>query len=541
MPTAERDYLIDARLEKAKREQNKRKREAHWHDIDTPAKFAHYISKGKWRHARHLDLLSDLLVKVANGEITRLIVSMPPRHGKSELISKFFPTWYLMKYPDRRIMLASYESGFAASWGRKARDIMEEFGQPLAGITIDPASSAAFQWDIQGRDGGMTTAGFGGSLVGKGANVLIVDDPIKNNLVVRSKLQKDQQMEWYKSTAYPRLESDFEGHEGAIVIVMTRWYEDDLAGRLIEEMTTSEGENWTVLNLPAIWESEEADVLGRSAGEALWPERWPIQRLQRIKSTLGAFWWNAEYQQNPLPAGGLIFTPEMIIYEEPPDLVAGPGILSPYKVIIQAWDTAQKTNELNDYSACTTAAITRDNKVFILSFYMARLTTPQLLIQMKNQALKYGPDIIVIEDASSGPATYQLLKQETTLPVTLLKAEVDKVTRAWLVTPFLSQDRVRFVKGTQMMELEKQLLGFPNAEHDDAVDSFVYALMRAFNVEQRRKKEARSYDGFSADGEDRAKRADHYGNVRTRKEIDDEERERDNWQKMFELPKQYQE
>src|SRR5690348_3861723 len=232
----------------------------------TPAGLAWVASDGRWQYAPHLRLLSDALWRVAAGHIRRLMVFMPPRHGKSELVSHYFPAWYLGTRPNRRVILTSYEADFAATWGRKVRDVLAEFGPTLYGVRVRDDSSAANRWDLAEHTGGMVTAGVGGPITGRGADVLIIDDPVKNADDALSATMRERVWEWWRSTAYTRLEPS-----GAAVLVMTRWHEDDLAGRLLGEMEQG-GEHWEVLRLPAIAE-EEDDALGRHPGEALWPQR----------------------------------------------------------------------------------------------------------------------------------------------------------------------------------------------------------------------------------------------------------------------------
>ena len=185
------------------------------------------------------------------------MVTLPPRHGKSQLISQYFPAWYLGTFPDRRTILTSYEAGFAAGWGRRARDVLEEFGPEVFEVSVREDSSAADRWDINGHVGGMITAGVGGAITGRGADLLIIDDPVKNSEDAASKTMRDKAWEWYQSTAYTRLEPG-----GAIILVMTRWNEDDLAGRILKESQTG-GEKWEVMNLPAI---AEEGIIGLAAG-----------------------------------------------------------------------------------------------------------------------------------------------------------------------------------------------------------------------------------------------------------------------------------
>jgi hypothetical protein len=241
-------------------------------------------------------LLNRKLVGVALGEIPRLLVTMPPRHGKSSLCSHYFPAWYLGNYPGLNVILASYEADFAASWGRRARDVLEEHGPPVFGVRVSRDSSAANRWEIAGHGGGMMTAGVGGPLTGKEANVIILDDPVKNDQEANSPTYREHLWEWYRATLYTRLEPG-----GAIILIQTRWNQDDLAGRLLQEMEDG-GERWDVLRFPAL--AEDNNPLGREPGEPLWPQRFNKKRLQEIRRTISSYWWAALYQQRPAPAPG---------------------------------------------------------------------------------------------------------------------------------------------------------------------------------------------------------------------------------------------
>ena len=224
---------------------------------------------------------------------------MPPRHGKSEFASKYFPPWYIGTFPDRRVVLASYEADFAAGWGRKARDLFAEHGPEYFNASVKKTSSSASRWDVEGNTGGMDTAGVGGAMTGKGAHLLIIDDPVKNAEEANSETYRNKAWDWYTSTAYTRLEPG-----GAVVLIQTRWHEDDLAGRVIEKAKQT-GEEWDILNLPAI--ALENDAAGRQPGEALWPERYDLARLSEIEKTIGPYWFSALFQQTPQPHGGGFF------------------------------------------------------------------------------------------------------------------------------------------------------------------------------------------------------------------------------------------
>jgi predicted phage terminase large subunit-like protein len=269
------------------------------HETVTPALFAITASRGRWQAAPHLLMLSDKLTQVAAGSLKRLMVFMPPRSGKSQLISQFFPAWYLGHQPDNRVILTSYEADFAATWGWKARSVFEEFAPDIFGLSVRGDSSARNRWDIVDHVGGMNTAGVGGAITGKGADLFIIDDPVKNAEDANSQLKRDKAWDWYQSTAYTRLEPD-----ASMILIMTRWHPEDLGGLLLKEMEAG-GEQWGVLKFPAI--AEENDLMGRKVGEPLWKERYPIESLNTIQGTVSAYWWAAMYQQSPYARTGKTF------------------------------------------------------------------------------------------------------------------------------------------------------------------------------------------------------------------------------------------
>nr|QNO41540.1 hypothetical protein MPGNBCFJ_00004 [Methanosarcinales archaeon ANME-2c ERB4]QNO42054.1 hypothetical protein NIICAKKE_00004 [Methanosarcinales archaeon ANME-2c ERB4]QNO42299.1 hypothetical protein OEDCDHIP_00016 [Methanosarcinales archaeon ANME-2c ERB4]QNO42459.1 hypothetical protein LBOOMNCC_00012 [Methanosarcinales archaeon ANME-2c ERB4]QNO42695.1 hypothetical protein LJMFLAAN_00006 [Methanosarcinales archaeon ANME-2c ERB4] len=278
------------------------------HETASPAWFAYSASRHRWQPADHLLMLSDKLTQVAAGNLKRLMVFMPPRHGKSQLISQFFPAWYLGHHPDNRIILTSYEADFAASWGWKVRNVFEEFTTETFGLSIRSDSSARNRWDIKDHVGGMNTAGVGGAITGKGADLMIIDDPVKNAEDANSDLKRSKTWDWYQSTAYTRLEPD-----AAIILIMTRWHPGDLGGLLLKDMEAG-GEQWEILNFPAI--AEENDALGRRIGDPLWKKRYSIEDLKRIEDTVSAYWWAAMYQQSPYSRTGGTFKRQDFIITE---------------------------------------------------------------------------------------------------------------------------------------------------------------------------------------------------------------------------------
>lgn len=244
--------------------------------------------------APHLVQLAGALSAVESGKIKRLLVTMPPRHGKSELCAVRFPCWYLGRNPDKRVVLASYAADLAQRFSRQARAVVQtdRFARLFPDVTLAQDSRSTEAWDIHGRRGGMKAVGVGGPLTGHGANLLIIDDPIKNREEANSSVVREAVWGWYTSTAYTRLEDN-----GAIVVVMTRWHEDDLMARLIAAQAEVGGDQWTLLHMPAL----------SDAGEALWPEKFSVEDLARIRANVREYDWSALYQGRPTPKEGAFF------------------------------------------------------------------------------------------------------------------------------------------------------------------------------------------------------------------------------------------
>ena len=467
-----------------------------YHDIpSSPAEFAVYASKGRWKFARHLVMLNDKLLALARGEIKRLVVLMPPRHGKSEFTSKYFPAWFLGINPDKHVILTSYEATFAASWGRKTRDLLVDYGD-LFGVRIRDDVSSARDWSITGHDGGMITAGAGGPITGRGGDLLVIDDPVKNEEEARSTLMKDKIWDWWHSTAYTRLEPG-----GVVVLMMTRWAVDDLAGRMLADMNDG-GEPWEVLCLPAL--AETNDPLGRFDGEALWPERFDETQLRKIRRTVGEQVWLSLYQQRPAAEEGGMFKANYFLRDD--------GTFWPYPKSTpveawQSWDTALKTRTTNDRTAGSLAILCSDGYVYLLPLFYDRAETPDL---EKEIALSWahwkrgvpvlravriedgaGTSIIqhlrrltVSQRTSATPpdpdwsaAEWNAVRSVSPIVVNPFQTTIDKVSRANKIVPFVKGRNVRLVDhnglGARWLECLKV---FPNSNEDDAVDSTTEVL-----------------------------------------------------------------
>lgn len=262
--------------------------------------FAVRRSRGHYQRYRHVEIINAAVDEaIATGG--RLIVEASVRHSKSETISKWKPAHFLGTNPDKRVILAGHEADFAARWGRAARDILTEWGPQVFGVSVSRRSEAANRWDIDGHEGGMLTVGVGGSPIGRGADLLLIDDPIKSYEAAMSPLVRRRVIEWYTGTMASRVEPG-----GAVVLIMARWHQDDLAGFLQRE----DPGKWKVLRLPAICDDPDSDAMARELGAPLWPERWPLEALEDRKRdvtlTLGETIWLSQYQQRPTkPEGGM--------------------------------------------------------------------------------------------------------------------------------------------------------------------------------------------------------------------------------------------
>jgi predicted phage terminase large subunit-like protein len=440
---------------------------------------AEYASPYDYATPPHLKLLNRKLLECVEKPNQRKVVSMPPRHGKSQLTSCHLPAWMAGKYPGKEIILISYEARFAAEWGGKAREVVSEFGPDLFGVYLDEDNSARDNWRAgkpasqyhTDEAGGswrgeqmlyfqMRTAGVGGPITGKGGHLVLVDDPVKNAESVLTDTSRDKMWDWWVSTAYTRLMKN-----GSAIVVQTRWHMDDLAGRLIEQTETGE-EIWDVINLPAI--AEDNDPLGREPGEALWPEMFPIERLEQIKTTLGPYWFSALYQGRPTPLEGGILKREWMQqrYLEPPRMHR----------VIQSVDAAFKTGVGNDYSVIATWG-TDAIDFYLLDIWRKRVEFPDLKRAISDNFYKWNPSGVYVEDAAAGQSIVQEMKRETMLPVNAKPVWGNDISRATAVSGMFQAGKVKLpVRAPWLAEWIEEHVGFPNAPHDDQVTTTYYAL-----------------------------------------------------------------
>jgi predicted phage terminase large subunit-like protein len=446
----------------------------------SPAGLAYVTAKGRWTPARHLLAISEQLCRIERGEIDRLMIFQPPRSGKSMLTSENTPAWYLGRHPDRRVILCSYGAHLASNWGRKARDILEAYGPAYFDVHVAAMSKAADHWNIAGETGGMNTAGVGGPITGFGADLLIIDDPLKDAEEAGSEVIRTKQIEWWQAVARTRLMAG-----GAVVLMQTRWHEEDLAGWLLEDMKHG-GDQWEVLSLSAI--AEEDDQLGRAEGEALWPSKFPLSDLHRTKRALGGYYWAALYQQHPVPAGGALFKRHDFRYftedvgndlyvmkgaQGEEDRPVGRGYC--YRFV--TCDPAFSEKQTADYTALGLWGVTPWMDLLLLEVARVRFDVENLPAAIRRYWELWHPHDIRIESKAYGTRVIQALVNQG-LPVIPVEADTDKVTRALSAVPRYEAHAVFHRQGGEYVyDYEREILHFPSGAHDDQVDMFSYAAL----------------------------------------------------------------
>lgn len=436
--------------------------------IVTPGVFATHATRG-FEMPPHIEYIDRKVCDALNGNGSkRLLVSLPPRHGKSTYISQHLPAWFRGTYPRKNVLLTTYGANFSRGWGRKAKATLRH-NQHLFDIEVDKQSPAD-EWRLHGHeDTYMFSSGVGGELTGKGGHLLVVDDPVKNAAESKSKTMRENTWDWWQSTAYTRIEPG-----GVAIVLMTRWHEDDLMGRIIKQMDDDpEADQWEVINFPAICESDD-DVLGRKKGEALWPERYPIEVLNKIKKTVSAYWWAALYQQRPAPLEGGLFKSHWFVQE---DLD-----ITRIKNRTRAWDFGATEGD-GDYTVGILMGEHMDTKDFWILDVVRGQWAPHARDKIIKKTTKQdGMKTRVVveqEPGSSGKSMVHAMKRLLEgYPVRSYKPSGDKELRS---DPLASQagiGRLRIPKHVDWLDdLKHEFCVFPNGAHDDQVD----AASMAFN------------------------------------------------------------
>jgi predicted phage terminase large subunit-like protein len=431
-------------------------------------------TKPNYRRAAHLELTARYLEAVECGEVRRLMIFEPPQNGKSELGSIRFPAWAMARRPSRRIITASYGAELAHGFGRATRNCLdsEESREVFPGVSVAGDSKAAALWHTT-EGGRLLAVGIGGGVTGHGADILLIDDPVKSREEAESKVYREKVWNWYKAEAYTRLAPD-----GAIVLTLTRWHDDDLAGRLLAEQE-AEGDQWTVLRLPAIADSE-ADPLGRQPGEALWPARFPLPVLERIRGAIGERDWAALYQQRPAPAEGVIFKwfPR---HEQAPPLAS----------IVIGLDTAYTEAERSDYTAWTAWGIGRDRRAYWLDAGRIRGEIPEaerhigmFYLMMRRRYPGLPVRAVVRKSVAIDRVAAQHLRDDKGVPVIPVRMPAgDMEALANVVAPDFEASRALLpaLESPALREWLQEHKDYPAGAHDDYVATTVYALWYAFH------------------------------------------------------------
>ena len=410
--------------------------------------FTQYTNPG-YQAAGHHRKIAEKLEAVERGEIKRLMILMPPRHGKSELASRRFPAYYIGRNQGKQIIAASYNSDLANDFGREVRNIVAspEFAA-LFQTSLAQDSQAANRWHTE--SGGMyVAAGVGTAITGRGADVLLIDDPFKDREEADSELRRQRVWDWYTSTAYTRLMPG-----GAIVVINTRWHDDDLSGRLLEEQSVG-GDQWEVLSLPAL-----------TNDQALWPEWYPLERLEQIRAVLPARDWNALYQQNPIPDDGDYFKADWFgEYDVPPDGLVTYGA-SDYAV----------TDGGGDYTEHGIAGVDMNGNLYVLDWWKKQATSDVWIEAKCDLVIKHEPACWFGEAGPIRKAVEPFLMRRMTERKAFCRIEwlasiADKPTRARTIQGMASMGKVFLPKNAVWKgDLLNQLLRFPAGKHDDGVD-----------------------------------------------------------------------
>lgn len=415
----------------------------------------------QYRAERVHRLIADTVMRVVDGEISRLMIFAPPQHGKSEKVSVRLPAFWLGRRPDDPIILTSYAAGLAESKSRQARAVVDsvEYRNVFPGVRLDTSSRAVDHWQLAGHRGGLLAAGVGGPITGHGAMLGIIDDPVENWEQAQSQTYRERAWEWFRTTFRTRI---WEG--GAIILIQTRWHLDDLAGRLLREQP---GE-WTVLRLPALSEGE-GDPLGRPAGEPLAPLRFSRFELERIKRDVGTMAWAAEYQGTPLPQEGALIEIGQIRQED-----AAPGPEA-FERIVRYWDLASGVKTTNDFTAGAKLGRTHDGHLWLLHVKRGRWKWPDARLEIRDTALNDGPAVVQgIEHVGFQQASYDdLVRMNELAGVRFVKVapDGDKVARAGAWGGRVKDGLFHAVRGEWLPDFLDEAAAFPVGRHDDQVDA----------------------------------------------------------------------
>ena len=417
---------------------------------------------------RHHKIMAESFERVVNGDLKRLIINMPPRHTKSEFASYLLPAWFLGQYPEKKIIQTAHTAELSVGFGRKVRNLVdsEDYKEIFPELGLRADSKAAGRWSTS-KGGEYFAIGVGGAVTGKGADLLIIDDPHSEQEGQSADAGVfDKVYEWYTSGPRQRLQPG-----GAIIIVMTRWHKRDLTGKIVKTSVQREGmDEWEVIEFPAIMPS----------GKALWPEFWSLTELEALRSELPAPKWQAQYQQDPSSEESALVKREWWKKwesEKPPQC----------EFIIQSWDTAFLKTQRADYSACTTwgvfyhpddTGVTQPN-IILLDAYKERLEFPELKKCAFEFYNEFEPDACIVEAKAAGtPLIFELRAMGIPVSEYTPSRGNDKISRVNAVSDLFASGIVWCPETRFAEEVIEEFASFPAGEHDDLVDSSTQALLR---------------------------------------------------------------
>lgn len=414
-------------------------------------------------HHKHM---ADIFKDVAEGRKKRVIINIAPRHGKSELTSYLLPGWFLGQRPDAKIIMATHTASLSEDFGRRVRNLIDtnEYAEIFPDVVLSADSKSAGAWNTN-KGGKYYAVGVGGALAGRGADLLVIDDPhSEQDVRSNSKTTFEQAWAWYQTGPRQRLMWG-----GAIIVVMTRWSLMDLTGKLLDyQMRNPDADQWEVVEFPAILPS----------GKALWPEKWPLEELQKTKATLEPRYWNAQYQQNPVSDESAIIKRDywrLWEAEQPPSC----------EFIIQSWDTAHEAKTSSDYSACTTWGVWFNEaegdraNIILLDAFKDRLQFPELKRFAHEHYTEWQPDAFIVEKKAAGAPLIQELRSMG-IPVAEFTPSRgnDKMARVNAVSDLFASGVVWAPDTRWARDVIEEVAAFPVAEHDDFVDTTTQALLR---------------------------------------------------------------
>lgn len=434
---------------------------------DSYEAYCEHVHRGRWKPARHLKPVCAALEKVERGEIDRLMIFMPPRHGKSQSTTETFPSFFIGKDPTRRVIEISYGKKFAQKFGNSNRRKLIEFGETLFGVRLDNTNNSKTDWSIAGNTGGMISVGLMGGITGEGADLLLLDDIIKNRQEADSEARREAVWDEWNSTVQTRLSPN-----ARIVVIMTRWNEDDLAGRILAQAEEI-GEEWTVINLPC--EAEKNDPLGREIGEPLWPERYGKAWMEKKKKAVGSYTWESLYQQHPRPRDAVQF-----FKREWFEIVSD----YPRKARqVRYWDlAATEAKPGKDPDWTVGARVAEDNGIYYVIDIRRIRSTPKGVEDLVHQTAELDGKAVIIhmeqEPGSSGVNTIDNYRRKVLKGYSFYgdKKTSNKVERAQPVSSAAEAGNVKLVKGSWNKDFLDEADPFPNGKHDDTVDGVSGAI-----------------------------------------------------------------